>query len=188
MPVIALKDNPPTRYPNKSILASASHWWIAKVKPRQEKAFAFDLIESNIEYYLPLFTKIVIRKDTGKTRKSLLPLFPSYVPFVYKETPYDLLKNKRLSTILTVTLQERFKKELQQIYLAYEQNITIEPNTTNNCNIGATVEIISGSMKGFMGKIIKNRGNNSLLITVHGLGEVIIAIDKHSIVMKRKHS
>jgi hypothetical protein len=69
-------ENPPTRHPAGPISESKEPWWVAKVKPRQEKAIAFDLIARSIDYYLPMFTKVVRRKDNNKPRKSILSLFP----------------------------------------------------------------------------------------------------------------
>ncbi len=42
-----------------------------KVKPRKEKAFAYDLLEKKLEYYLPMYTKVTKRSD-GKNGKHRL--------------------------------------------------------------------------------------------------------------------
>ena len=76
-----VNENPPARFPVKPLDEYSLPWWVAKVKPRQEKALAFDFIAKNIEYYLPLLTKVTRRKDNNKPRKSIIPLFPGYISF-----------------------------------------------------------------------------------------------------------
>lgn len=175
MPVLSAKDNPPSRFPEKSIIESSNNWWVAKVYSRQEKSFAFDLLEQQIEYYLPLYTKEVKRRDNGKKRKSIIPLIPSYVPFVYDGSPYEILKNKRVSTILEVGAQEKFKSELQQLYLVSVAGCKLKP-VLNDFKIGAEVEISAGPLKGIKGKVLESE-NNTILLSVFAFGEAILNVD-----------
>jgi len=39
-----VSENPPARFPARTIHEAEGVWWIAKVMPRQEKALAFDCI------------------------------------------------------------------------------------------------------------------------------------------------
>lgn len=169
----SMKNNPPTRFPNSSILDSEGTWWIAKLKPRQEKAFAFDLLKREIEYYLPLYTKTKLRSD-GKKVKSFLVLFPSYVPFV-SENPYQLLQLNRIVKILKVNAQERFKKQLQQVFDANENDTILTPVSQHDLKIGNEVKIINGPMNGIVGNIIDYYGYDSLVLKVDGMGCVKIS-------------
>ncbi len=177
MSITAQRNTPQVRFPERSILESEDSWWIAKVKPRQEKAFAFDLLNSRIEYYLPLYTKSVRRKDTGKRRKSILPLFPSYVPFS-SSTAFEVITNKRVVNLIEVRSQNRFKRELQQIYTSYELGLTVEPvSNKNSVCIGDSVEITAGSLKGINGKVMKKNSENRVVLSVVGLGEAMLTVD-----------
>jgi hypothetical protein len=177
MPVLALRDTPPSRYPDKAIVDSKHTWWIAKTKPRQEKALANDLLKRNIEYYLPYYTKLSPRTDSTSMRKTLLPLFPSYVPFAYQTDPWTLLQLNRISTILPIKAQKKFKLELNQIYLICEKNISIIPVETQILSIGQKVGVVNGPLKGLVGEIVNFKGTQLLLLNVDGLGNACVSID-----------
>lgn len=75
-----MDENPLPRYPEgRDLQADTGMWVVAHLKSRQEKAFAQDLMREGIPYYLPLVEKRTRRRDNGKWRKSILPLFPGYV-------------------------------------------------------------------------------------------------------------
>lgn len=179
MPILSQKDNPPSCFLNSSILMSEGTWWVAKLRPQQEKVFAYDLLERQIEYYLPLYTKVTKRSD-GKNRKSLIVLFPSYVPFI-SENPYPLLTTKRVVTILPVTAQSRFKKQLNQIYMINESNVQMSPVTSNEFTIGEVVNVVSGPLKGITGRVAKIQNMYSILITVDNLGCVCVNVNPSTI-------
>jgi transcription antitermination factor NusG len=174
MPIIALKDNPPSQLHKKPILETVGTWWIAKVKPQQEKAFAFDLIEREIEYYLPFCTKFSKRSD-GKLRKSILVLFPSYVPIMI-ENPYTLLNTNRIVTFLPVESQRKFIVQLNNVWIANNAGMDINP-VHGSFQIGEFVKIISGPMNGTLGHVIKNQGTTSILLRVDGLGCVNVSVN-----------
>jgi hypothetical protein len=69
---------PPSRFPDVPIEQAKERWWIAKVKPRQEKQLAFDFLEFGIEYYLPLYEKLTIRPGTNKKRYFSISLCHSF--------------------------------------------------------------------------------------------------------------
>lgn len=176
MPIISLKRNPPSRFPEKSILDSDSNWWIAKVKSRQEKILAFKLLELGIEYYLPFYAKVSIRKNTGKKQTSILPLFPSYVPFVYESSPYELLQENSVATILPIKRQEQFKKELNRIYEATENGEKLTPFEYGKFNIGSSVQVRSGAFKGVVGRVNSVK-DSSIVLNVCSIGSVLLTVD-----------
>lgn len=179
MAILAEKDNPPTCNLNCPILESEGTWWIAKVKPRQEKAFAFDLIEQCIGYYLPYYIKISKRSD-GKNRKALLVLFPSYVTFI-SDDPYPLLKTNRLATILPVQAQTRFKQQLNQVYVANEYGIQVDPVITSNYQKGDFVKVVTGPLKGISGQIIRLNNESLLVIQVVGMGVACVNVNNYQV-------
>jgi transcription antitermination factor NusG len=181
MPVLSLNDNPQSRFPDQSIVDSKRIWWIAKVKPRQEKALARDLLERGVEYYLPYFVKASPRSDSRALRKSLHPLFPSYVPFACEKDPWFLLQLNRISTILPVNAQKKFKLELNQIYLAYGKNVHVFPVPEQKFNIGEQVRVVTGPLRGVCGRVAKIKGGDFLLLRVEGLGEACVSIDSRNV-------
>lgn len=177
MPILPEKDNPPSKLFECSILEKEGTWWVAKVKPRQEKAFAFDLLEQGIDYYLPFYEKKTKRSD-GKFRKSLLVLFPSYVPFI-SEKPFDHLNQNRVATILPVKLQERFKKELHYVSLSISSGVQIEPiSTSGKFKSGDQVKIVGGPMCGAEGVVLDSfRNKISISLSIEYLGCAKITVD-----------
>ncbi|NLD91104.1 MAG: hypothetical protein GX639_00405 [Fibrobacter sp.] len=173
------------RCPDIPIIESSNTWWIAKVKSRQEKAFAVNLIEKNIEFYLPCYTHSAQRTDCKSTRKSIVPLFPSYVPFALSGEPWFLLQSARVSTIIPVKAQARFKRQLNQIYLINERKLHVQPDTGVQYECGDVVELIDGPLNGLTGRIVNCKGNNYLLVDVDGLGGAIVTIDKNSVVKSK---
>jgi hypothetical protein len=177
MPILSFADTPPSRYPDTPIVESRETWWIAKVKPRREKALARELVSCQVEYYLPYYKKKASRSDCSSFRMSLLPLFPSYVPFACKDEPWPLLKIDSISTILPVKAQQRFKRELNTIYLAYEQHISVLPVLKHKPAIGETVRVIAGPLQGITGKITRLKGISYFYLLVEGLGGACIEVD-----------
>ena len=176
MPILSRNDTPPSRYPDKPVAESRLTWWIAKVKPRREKVLARELLDRQTEYYLPYYKKRTLRNDCSSHRVSLLPLFPSYVPFACEGAPWALLKTECISTILPVKAQLRFIKELNTIYLANERNIGMLPMETRKYTIGQYVRVIAGSLRGIQGPVVRIKGVNYLYLLVEGLGGACIEI------------
>jgi transcription termination/antitermination protein NusG len=170
-------ENPPARFPeNARIDEAASPWWIAKVKPRQEKALAFDCIKNNIEYYLPLITKVTRRKDNNKPRKSILPLFAGYISFCAPAGKQNLLyATDRVVSILEIKNQRHFIEEISQIYRALSSNMPLEPALVYAP--GTLVRVQSGPLAGISGVITRVQNIDKLILSVKGLGQAAMVID-----------
>jgi transcription antitermination factor NusG len=172
-----ISENPPARFPNRSPADAPHRWWVAKIKPRQEKALAFDFIQKNIEYYLPLITKITRRKDNNKPRKSILPLFAGYISFsADKNALPSIWHTNRVVSILEIKHQKKFIGELSAIYSALDLNIPLEPCESLYAE-GTAVHVRSGPFRGIRGIIVKTQNSNKLIISLEGLGQAALAID-----------
>jgi transcription antitermination factor NusG len=172
-----INENPPARYPDRPLAESPQPWWVAKVKPRQEKALAFDFINKEIEYYLPLLTKVTRRKDNNKPRKSILPLFGGYISFSAEKTRLrDVLATNRAVNIIEIRHQKRFISELSQIYSALAHGVALEP-CTESYPPGTRVQVLSGPLAGIKGIISKIHNQNKLILSVEGLGQAIITVE-----------
>lgn len=177
--MIRLSENPPTRHPARPIHDAAFPWWVAKVKPRQEKALAFDLMEREIEYYLPLVTRVTRRKDNNKPRKSIVCLFPGYISVALpKEDIRFLYTSNRIVNVVEIRNQKRFINQLDQVYHAMDLGLALEPiSDLEQFTEGQQVEVEVGPMKGTIGTIAKVRKGNCLILSVEGLGKAAVAID-----------
>lgn len=169
-------ENPPSRYPARPLAEAGARWWIAKVKPRMEKACAWDFLRDAIEYYLPLYTKTVRRADNNKPRKSILPLFSGYIAFAM-EQPYNVYTHGRLVSIVEVRNQKKFIRELTQIQSALETGVAITP-LDSPIGVGETVEVRHGPLRGLVGTVSRqSTSGHRLVLEVEGLGMATIAIE-----------
>ena len=176
--MIPLSKNPPTRFPDRPIHDAEEPWWVAKVKPRQEKALAFDLIKRNVEYYLPMYTKVTRRRDNNKPRKSIVCLFPGYVSFCAdKGTERNIFSTNRVVRLVEVKNQTHFMNQLEQVYHTVELGIPVEPFDISNLKPGKPVEVVSGSMRGIRGTIVKIHSSHKLILSVDILGKAAVSVD-----------
>jgi len=152
--MLRFSENPAPRWPTDRPLASdLGRWWVARTKPRNEKALAWELSGLGVGYYLPMVIHRTIRRDNGKPRKSVLCAFPGYLSLAgWQERKADILGTGRIIAVLRVSDQERFVRELDQVQkaLAHDQELGIQPRLAK----GRRVMIISGPMQGVEGVII----------------------------------
>ncbi|MBD3392791.1 MAG: hypothetical protein GF418_11870 [Chitinivibrionales bacterium] len=174
-----VSDNPPARYPARRIHEAEAPWWIAKVKPRQEKALAFDLMRLETEYYLPMYTKVTRRRDNNKPRKSVLPLFPGYLSFCASAgTHRQVYATGRIVNLVEVRHQKHFMDELEQIYFTLDLGMPLEPLTDiGNLSPGMLVQVQSGPLHGIRGTISRIQGTHKLILSVEGLGRAALTVD-----------
>lgn len=176
--MIPLSKNPPARFPQRLIREAEAPWWVAKVKPRQEKALAVDFIERQVEYYLPMYTKVTRRRDNNKPRKSIICLFSGYISFcMQKGFERSLFTTNRIVSIIEVKNQSHFIKELEQVYHAIDLGIPIEPVNPTDLEPGTLVEVTSGPMRGLQGTIQKLHSGHKLILSVDVLGKAAVSID-----------
>jgi hypothetical protein len=177
--MIPLHENPPARHPSRPIREAEARWWIAKVKPRQEKALAWDLYSQGMEYYLPMYMKITRRRDNNKPRKSVVCLFQGYLCYCApRGRERDIFRTGRVVNLVEVRNQRRFVEELDQVYHALELGIAVEPLTTaENLIPGTRIRVESGPMRGVTGSVIRVQGAHKLILSVEGLGRAAVAIE-----------
>jgi transcription antitermination factor NusG len=125
-------------------------WKIAYVKPRNEKALARDCEEQQIGYCLPLYVKRVRRRDNNKPRKSTLPIFSGYFPFVNRDdNQQKLIDTNRVVNFISILDQEKFVFDLNQIIEAVSTDLPILG--VKPIEIGKRVEILDGPLMGMTG-------------------------------------
>jgi transcriptional antiterminator RfaH len=172
-----MSENPPARFPQRPIGEAEQPWFVAHVKPRQEKAAADDCLRLGVEYYLPLFTRVTRRKDNNKPRKSILPLFPGYLSFAgTKETARALYATGRIANVIEIKQQKKFISELGQVYNLLEKGMPLEPCLIP-CRSGDEVVIQNGPLRGIRGVIVSVKNQNRLLLSVEALGRAMATVD-----------
>ena len=177
--MIPLSKNPPSRFPAEPITMTDAPWWVAKVKPRQEKALAFDLMERSIEYYLPMYKKTTRRRDNNKPRKTILCLFSGYISFrPALRTERTIFATNRVVSLVQVRNQTHFVKQLNQIYHTLDLGVALEPCPhAADLAPGQPVEVVAGPMRGITGTVIKMQSTQKLILSVDILGKAAVTID-----------
>src|SRR4051812_22597374 len=100
--MLKLSENPPVLSPAVGSLRELTGpWWVVHTRPRNEKAFAWELIDKHVPYFLPQIKRTIF--SGGRRRAGMLPLFPSYV-FIAggAEARLAALQTQRVCTVIAV--------------------------------------------------------------------------------------
>ena len=151
--MLRLSDNPAPRWPaDRPLAEDLGHWWVARVKPRNEKALARELAGLGVGYYLPMLIQRTIRRDNRKPRKSILCAFPGYLSLAgFQERKADILRTGRIINVIRVDDQEKFVRELGQVQKALEHSAGV--GWQERLAVGRRVMIAAGPMQGVEGVI-----------------------------------
>lgn len=160
-------ENPPLTWPDKGIQNYNGTWWVVHCKSRNEKALAWDMINKEINYFLPMSWKT--NKCRGRTIKTLLPLFSGYIFFCGDESQrLEVFKTNRVANIIEVQDQEQLFTELEAIEKALDAGFALQP--WQQSFTGCSHRIISGPLVDTEGQIIHIDGKTYLVLTVGALG------------------
>lgn len=167
--MLKLEQNPPILFP-ESVLANKllGQWWVAHTKARFEKAFAWDLLRKEIPYFLPMIPQT--RMSGGRKRKTLRPLFTSYVFFRGERQHSSIvLSTGRLCQIIEVQDQPQIHDELLNInrILAGQRPIDFYPFAVK----GARCRIRTGPLEGIEGTVVSGDGFTKFVLQVSILGQ-----------------
>ena len=167
--MLKVEDNPPIIPPNtESIRDFVGQWWVAHVKSRNEKALAHDLIRRGVSYFLPMSWKV--RRQSGRTIRSLLPLFSGYLFFCGRENErIELLRTNRVANLIVVNDQQTLVDELAQIENALRTGAPLIPH--KYIKVGQRCRIIAGPLVGLTGIVVHAGNTARLLLQVDILGQ-----------------
>ena len=164
--MLRVSDNPPSRWPEeRSLLEDLGQWWVARVKPRNEKALAWELLQLGVSYYLPMFVKRSLRRDSRKPRKSVICTFPGYLSLAgYQERKTTILRTGRVLQVIRVGDQEKFVRELEQVRKAMQHAHEVAIQT--HLAVGRRVVIVSGPLQGVEGIVIDLQRPKKIFLNV----------------------
>ncbi len=167
--MLKVDENPPIAWPEeKSLRDFTGLWWVAHTKSRNEKALAKDLIQKDISYFLPMSWKV--RRQRGRTIRSLLPLFSGYLFFCGKESQrIEVLRTNRVANLLEVKDQQGLLNELSQIEQALRTGVALTPH--EYIKTGQYCRVIGGPLAGLRGIVVKTRGAARLVLQIDMLGQ-----------------
>jgi hypothetical protein len=167
--MLSIADNPPILSPDfDSVVDFVGQWWVGHTKSRFEKAFANDLLNLGIAYFLPMVEKT--RIISGKRRTCLIPLFSSYVFFCgMREDHSAAISTNRLCRTIRVTDREGLVQELRGIERVLHAGLEID-NFSDKVE-GERYRIMSGKLKGLEGIISNRTEPNRMILPIKILGQ-----------------
>ena len=166
--MLKITEEPPMIPPGVSSIADLSgQWWVAHTKSRFEKAFARDLLSRGVGYFLPLIQRVKV--IGGKKRKTLLPLFPSYVFFCGDEESRTIaMKTNRICQTITPMDQDKLLSECIAIERALSNGA--EMDLCQGISVGRRYRVIAGPFKDIEGTVIQREGRSRIVLEISTLG------------------
>jgi transcription antitermination factor NusG len=169
---IALSQNPEPIFPKD--LLSPSYlgitWYVVHVKSRREKVLADFLLRRSIGYCLPLVKKR--QASNRRVRYSMVPIFPGYLFINTNETGrLDVFKSNHASRVIKVVDPDTLVRELNQVNHLLSADNPVYP--VDFLNVGQSVRVKSGYMKGIEGIIIRKDKKYRLAISVTSIMQSI---------------
>jgi transcriptional antiterminator NusG len=145
-------------------------WRVLQVKSRQEKALARDLSGLGIRCFVPLYHRS--RMWQSRRFETHVPLFPGYI-FVHGsvEDAYRADQTRRVARIIEVADQRRLVLELNQLRLALEQGIALDPYPY--FRQGVRVRVTCGPLQGLQGMVESRTRMDRLILQVDILGQAV---------------
>jgi transcription antitermination factor NusG len=146
-------------------------WRVAHVRSRQEKALARHCHDREIPFYLPLTANEIVTRPgansqtSRRIRTSYNPLFPGYVflrPSASQRV--DALQSNVIVNLLEVTDQSILADELGQIHALQASGAILVPFPW--LTTGDAVRIRDGAFKGYEGVIVKEKGEERLVVSI----------------------
>ena len=167
--MLKVSENPPTIWPQeKSISDFVGLWWVAHTKSRNEKALAQDLVQKQVSYFLPMTWNV--RRQRGRTIRSLLPLFSGYLFFCGEENQrIEVLRTNRVANLIQVKDQQKILRELLQIEKSIRAGAVLKPH--RYIKAGQRCRVTAGPLAGLQGIVLKTKSVTHLVLQIDMLGQ-----------------
>lgn len=172
--MLMVSDNPPMLAPEGCLdLVRDTPWRVGHAKSRFEKAFAWELHQQQIPYFLPMVERV--RISGGRKRKGLMPLFPGYVFFRgTDEDRYAALLTGRLCQVIEAPQQDVLLAELKSVYQVLQQRVVLDLYPF--AAIGRRCRVRTGPFEGAEGTVVsreQNRARFVLQVSILGQGAAL---------------
>lgn len=153
--------------------SGSSHWFAIWTRSRHEQVVHDQLVEKNIEAFLPTITRVSRWKDRQKRIK--WPLFPGYCFARFDpENSLAVLKCAGVANIVSfegkpAAIPER---EIESVRLLVNSELQYDP-----CPLikeGTLVEVVGGPLRGVVGRLVrKDPGHARLVLSVDLIGQAV---------------
>ncbi len=149
-------------------IPDSASWCALKVNARCEKQVARELADRSAAYFLGMRT--TIRVYQRRRIETQLPLFPGYVfAAVSEDQKSDLWRLRNVAATLTPPSQDVLARELSDLCRLIMSGAPLTPE--EQLKPGDPARIISGSLMGLEGRVIKNCDGMRLIVGVTWLGQ-----------------
>jgi transcriptional antiterminator RfaH len=149
-------------------------WYAIYTRPRAEKQVYQRLSESGVETYLPM--QKTIRQWSDRKKVVEKPLLSSYI-FVKTNPKYFPVVYKTNGVVKFVSFEGQPvsipQKQIDNLRLLINSNADIEV-TSENFAKGDNVEVVSGSLVGLTGELIKIGSRNRFVVRIDRLDQNLI--------------
>lgn len=162
-------ENPPVKSPDVvSLDEFVGCWWVAHVKPRQEKALAWELLHSGRSYFLPMYDKTL--RSRGRSWNSQVVLFPGYLFLCgQEEDRLAALQGGRVVRMIDVPDQRQLARELAGLVRMLAADVPVGP--TAKLKKGQRCRITGGPLAELEGVVEQVRGRCRFVLMVSILGQ-----------------
>ena len=147
-------------------------WIVVRSKPRSEKVAYKEMINKNIEAYLPMLKER--RKWSDRKKWVEFPLFSSYLfaRIDIKDSIF-VLQTQGVNTIIKFGEKIAIVQDdvIKAMRLAIEGGYQLEP--TEYFAEGNLVEVIAGPMKGVSGIVARLKGQSRLIIKIDAIQQAL---------------
>lgn len=151
-------------------------WYLIYTRPRHEKKVAAQLLEAEIQFFLPLVKSLRQWHDRKKFIET--PIFPSYI-FVYLEQPEDFYRGLEIDGVLCYV---RFGKEIARVRPDIVSNLVLitgneqdVESTDGFFKPGQKVVIRQGALTGLTCEVVEHYKKQKLLVRVEILNRNVLA-------------
>jgi transcriptional antiterminator RfaH len=160
-----------TSVPKKAI---EEKWYAIYTKPRAEKLVNQRLLEEGVETFLPM--QKTYRKWSDRKKLVEKPLLPSYL-FVRTKTKNFHHVHRVQGIVKFVSFEGKPvsipQKQIDNLRLLVNSDAKIEVSSENFAK-GDNVEVISGSLVGLRGELIKIGKKNRVVIRIDRLDQNLL--------------
>ena len=147
-------------------------WRVAHVRSRQEKRLARHLLQSEVPFYLPQRQHRFRAGD--RWRVSHLPLFTGYVFFRGgPEARLRALQSNLVVQLLEVLAERELERQLRSLWILQCSGAPLIPHPY--LGPGDEVEVIDGPLKGYQGRILREKNRLRLVVSITLLRQAVAA-------------
>lgn len=152
---------------SRTTAGESAHWYAIQTRPRHEKCAATELEQKGITTFLPLVTQI--HRWSDRRKKVVLPLFSCYAFVNIVLTPETRVSVLRTNGVLSFVGSRNQgvpipDVQIQGIQSLLANGIRFRPHFF--LKVGQRVRIRGGCLDGVEGILIRQNGNQSLVLSV----------------------